>query len=289
MTHHLSLPALAAALILIAMLAMAGCKSNKIFLPAINAGAANIELQGKFVWFDLHSTDMTAASNFYDKLFGWDFTRTNDLYPHVKTIHHRGQAIGSLFGREPETGRSEWISVMSVPDTDVMVELVEELGGKVETPAKDMPNRGEQVTVLDNQGARITLLKSSSGDPVDGPYIYNGFMGSELWTTTPAKATHFYVQLGRYKTTTLDSQTAHPYVLLLTKDKPRATINDLLPKSDTPRWIPIVMVQKLLSVLTQVDKLGGKVILPPDPSFRQGTAAVIQDPSGAFITLQQSK
>lgn len=275
-------------MLLLAFMVMAGCKSTKIILPTVSENAANIQLQGKFVWFDLYTTDMTSASNFYDALFGWDFERTNDLQPQVKTIFHRGKPIGNMFGRDAEPGDSEWISSLSVPEVSVMTEMVEELGGTVQSPPKVMPDRGVQAVVLDAQGAKIALLTSSTGDPMDTPFAINRWMGSELWTSDPTKATTFYVHLAQYTPTTMDEQTSMPYTLLSTKGHPRATINASLQKSTKPQWVPLILVNNLLNILTRVEKLGGTVLLPPDPAFRKGQAAIIQDPSGAMVSIQQA-
>ena len=194
----------AIALLLFTFFGLAGCASNKIIVPAISDNAAGIHLPGKFVWFDLFTTDMTAASNFYDALLGWDFERTNEINPAVKTIYQNGKPIANMIGRNGEPGQSKWLSYMSVEDVDTGIAIAQNNGGSEYKPAKELPNRGRVAVIHDPQGATVALLTSSSGDPQDNAFVSNRWLGCELWTTDVDAAVAFYQKLAGYDVSLVD-------------------------------------------------------------------------------------
>jgi hypothetical protein len=55
----------------------------------------------------------------------------------------------------------------------------------------------------------------------------------------------------------------------------------------TPLWLPYVRVADPAAVVAKVAGLGGQVLLKPDPKHRNGTVAVIADPTGAEVAIQK--
>ena len=54
-----------------------------------------------------------------------------------------------------------------------------------------------------------------------------------------------------------------------------------------PVWLTYFGVEDPVSAAARVEALGGKVILPPSPQLRDGTMAVVTDPTGALFALQK--
>jgi predicted enzyme related to lactoylglutathione lyase len=52
-------------------------------------------------------------------------------------------------------------------------------------------------------------------------------------------------------------------------------------------WIPYVRVEDPDAVAERAVALGGKIVIPPRPEVRNGTLAVVLDPSGAPVALQK--
>jgi predicted enzyme related to lactoylglutathione lyase len=52
-------------------------------------------------------------------------------------------------------------------------------------------------------------------------------------------------------------------------------------------WIPYVRVDDPAALAERVPELGGRVIVAPRPEVREGTLAVVLDPSGAPVALQK--
>jgi len=274
-------------LALFTVFGLAGCASQKVIVPPVSNSAAFLRLPGKFVWFDLYTTDMTSASNFYDALFDWDFERTNDTNPRIKTVFHRGKAIGNMIGRESEPGNSQWLSYMSVEDVDSSVVAAENMGATLHIPAKELPNRGRIAVILDPQKAGVALLTSSTGDPVDDKYVINRWLGCELWTTDVDGAGLFYKKLVGYDVELKDMKGKGKYSLLTRRGKRRGGIAKIPWDDVKPEWIPYIAVENVLATTMKAQTVGGTVILAPDMSIKEGRVAIIADPSGAVFGIQQ--
>jgi hypothetical protein len=54
-----------------------------------------------------------------------------------------------------------------------------------------------------------------------------------------------------------------------------------------PNWLPYVLVDDPGTLADRVEGLGGRVLLPTDPSRRNGSVAIIADPTGAALTIQK--
>jgi len=55
----------------------------------------------------------------------------------------------------------------------------------------------------------------------------------------------------------------------------------------TPNWLPYIRVEDPAILVERVASLGGKVILAPSEDIRNGSVALIADPSGAAVALQR--
>lgn len=273
--------------LMILLLALAGCPSNKIVFPAITEDAAQIQRPGKFVWFDLFSTDMTSCENFYEALFGWDFQRTNDYNPRVKTIFYQSKPIANMIGRESEPGDSQWLSYMSTENVETTLEMVVDGGGAVFRKAHDLPNRGREAAVIDPQGAAFALLDSPIGDPSDATLQPNIWLGSELWTTDVDGAARFYTFVAGYEVKAIQVHDKVQYRLLRKNGKRRGGIVSIPWKNMQPEWVPYIAVESVPAVVAQVEALGGKILIAPDMSVKEGRLAMIVDPSGAVFGIHQ--
>ena len=143
---------------------VAGCSSLK--LTPVTSPATGMHHQGKFVWYDLLTDDVTLAKNFYGELFNWSFKERGSY----TVVFNNGQAIGGIVeiqSKEGEESTARWIPLLSVDDVDKAVELVQKSGGTIHEGPVDMPNRGRGSLISDPQGAPLLLLRAFDGDPPD--------------------------------------------------------------------------------------------------------------------------
>ncbi len=78
-----------------------------------------------------------------------------------------------------------------------------------------------------------------------------------------------------------------PYTVFKRDGTPRAgLLVDPFPEV-TPYWLSYVRVEDPAAVVAKVEGLGGQVLLKPDPKHRNGTVAIIADPTGAEVAIQK--
>ncbi|WP_031485341.1 VOC family protein [Maridesulfovibrio frigidus] len=277
---------LVATLILLAFFGLTGCAS-KIIVPPISETATDIHYSGKFVWFDLFTTDINAASNFYHALFGWGFQDTSTANPDVKTVFQNGKPIANMINRSTKSESSQWLSYMSVPDVDSAVVIVQNNNGSVYKDSKEFPDRGKVAIILDPQKAAVALLTSSTGDPQDGNFIPNRWLGCELWTTDVDMAVSFYQKLAGYEVNLVDVHAKVEYRMLFSDGKRRAGVVSIPWKDITPEWVPYILVEDVLQTTAKALELGGKILISPDMSVKEGHIAILSDPTGAVFGIQQ--
>jgi uncharacterized protein len=115
---------------------------------------------GAFSWFELMTTDTTAAKEFYSKLFGWSM-KDQPMPEMIYTVLSAGdQQVGGL---SPIPAKAQgmpptWGVYVTVDDVDVAVTLTEELGGKVLMPPRDIPDVGRFALIQDPQGAVLSII-----------------------------------------------------------------------------------------------------------------------------------
>ena len=75
---------------IIVFLLLSGC--SKLDLTPVASPSTGVYHQGKFVWYDLLTTDVAAARGFYGELFGWSFKEQG----RYTVVLNNGQAIGGI-------------------------------------------------------------------------------------------------------------------------------------------------------------------------------------------------
>jgi len=268
---------------------VSGCAEKQVILPGVSNAPGSSRHVGKFIWFDLFTTDLPGACSFYGRLFGWSFEDTAQGNSNIKTISNEGIPMGNAVQIKSDSGKitdSRWISFMSVANVDQAVGRITQNGGIVQIPPKEVPNRGRLALVHDPEGAPFAVLTSTKGDPPDGPYVPNGWIGSELWTRNVDKSLEFYGHLAGYQPETRKVGAALNYLLFIRDGQPRGGMVKIPWKDVTPNWVPYIGVSDIEAVVEKAERLGGKVLIGLDPD-REDDVAILTDPSGAVFGVQQ--
>jgi predicted enzyme related to lactoylglutathione lyase len=275
---------------LVCALLVAGCAPTTPTVPPVSPTSTTTREIGNFVWYDLLTTDVPAAQRFYGELFGWSFDGGGQESPGYITIVHDGRPIGAIVASDrlqQEVNASQWVSSLSVQDVDETAEAVERLGGSVVTPPRDLPERGRVAVVRDNQGALLALLRSSSGDPPVDRSRVGGWLWTELWTRDVESSLAFYRELMGYEVGDGDLGGNVEYRVLESGGTPRAGILPFEVDGVQPNWLPYVLVDDPQALAARVETLGGRVLIAPRSEIRNGSVALIADPSGAALTIQK--
>jgi hypothetical protein len=274
----------------VAVFLAVACSSRSQNAPP--PGAANVApsaLTGKFVWRDLVTEDPAACRRFYGDLLGWEFedTRRGDR-PYV-LARLGGRYVGGIVAIPPDQSQelSQWLGYMSVPDVDAAVAQVTQAGGRALVAPREVGSIGRAAVVVDPQGAAVGFLRRAAGDPADEPSpIVGRFFWMEYLARDPDAALSFYKALAGYESEARQTPAGFPYQVL-TRGRPRAGLMKIPNESVRPNWLAYVRVEDPAALAARVVSLGGKVLIAPRPEIRNGTLAVISDPSGAVLALQK--
>jgi predicted enzyme related to lactoylglutathione lyase len=281
---------------LLAVLLVAGCTATRFSLPPVAGEAGGNRLPGKVVWHDLLTDTPAASRAFYAELFGWQFENIPLPGVNYTLIRHQGEVIGGMVDQTrlpTEADISQWVTVVSVAGIEAATASVRAAGGTVFTPPTDLGERGVIAVVADPQGAVLALLETA-GDPVDRPGVPapGRFLWDELWTADPVAAAEFYQTLAPYEVrreTVSWPEASVDYQLLRSGGELRAGIRGNPFAGLKPMWVNYLRIADgaaLEELLSRVEPLGGKVLVPAVAHPAGGMVALIAGPSGAGIALQ---
>jgi len=257
----------------------------EVRVPRVTPASTGKYQYGKFVWFDLATSDVQAAKHFYGELFGWVFSELAEKEVRYTVIENRNRMIGGIVADpEADGSASVWIGSISVPNVDRAAQQTKDAGGVVHDPPSFLKDRGRTTFVTDPQGAAVAFLRASGGDPPDREPSPGDFGWVELWTPDLAGSLAFYVSLG-YTAGGLQIRGDEPYRVLKVAGEPQAGVVELEGDDAGSGWLPYVAVDDLSVTLERVVALGGEVVVEPDPEFIEGQAAVIVDPTGAVLAV----
>jgi predicted enzyme related to lactoylglutathione lyase len=247
-------------------------------------------LIGKMVWHDLITEDIDAARRFYGGLFGWTFEESTTRGDDYLLARDGNVYVAGLVPIErPDDGTrlSRWLPYVSVPDVDDAVERSVAAGATVAASPRDV-GLGRVAAIVDPQGAVVGLARSAVGDPDDRTTAAapGRVVWSELLAADPAAAAAFYQTVVGYAPRTIERRRG-TYTLLAAAGKDRAGILENPSEEWEPLWLTYFGVDDPRAAAATAAELGGHIVLEPSPEIREGSMAIVTDPSGAVLVLQR--
>lgn len=248
-------------------------------------------LVGKVVWNDLITDDLESARRFYGQMFGWTFETSSRPGGREYVLARAGDIyVAGLVPADPAADGvelSRWLPYVSVEDVDGAVSRAE-AGGATVAVAPRKVSLGEVAAIVDPEGAVIGLARSDIGDPDDrttaaGP---GRVLWTELLSDDPDAAGAFYASVVGYDVRTIERR-GGTYTLLANRGSDRAGILPNPTESWDPVWLTYIGVEDPAASAALARELGGQVLLAASPEVREGTMAVVTDPSGAVLVLQK--
>ncbi len=248
-------------------------------------------LVGKVIWHDLITEDLDSARNFYGELLGWTFESSSGGRGEDYVIARNGDVIvGGMLELEAKNdgeNYSRWLPYISVDDVDAALTRSIAGGASVVAAARDV-NIGRVAAIVDPQGAVVGLARSNIGDPDD--VTTAAAPGRPVWTellaNDPQAAAVFYSSLANYDARTI-TRRGGEYTILASGGVDRAGIFQNPAEDEyTPVWITAFGVNDPAAAAAKAESLGGTIILPVSAELREGTTAVVTDPSGAILVLR---
>ena len=120
---------------------------------------------GRFVWYELMTTDPQAAIAFYGEVIGWK-AQPFEGGPYTMWVGSQGPLGGTMPLPEPAKKMGappHWMAHVEVADVDQSAARARELGGHVYVEPQDIPTIGRFAVIADPQGASISIFKPLQG------------------------------------------------------------------------------------------------------------------------------
>lgn len=234
--------------------------------------------QGKFVWYELMTSDTKAAEAFYSAILGWSAqdAGTPDM---SYTLFSAGSIQVAGLMAVPEEARKAgaqpgWTGYVAVEDVDASAARIAEAGGRVHHGPADIPGVGRFAVVADPQGAALVVFHSTSEAPASVPNDKPGYAGwRELHAADREAAFAFYsAQFGWSKAEAVDMGPMGIYQLVAAGGE---TFGGMMTKPETepkPFWLYYFNVEAIDAAVLRVKAAGGQVVNGPQ-----------QVPGGTFI------
>lgn len=242
--------------------------------------------KGRFVWHELHTTDVKKARSFYGELLGWKTKEVPMGESTYEIISVDGRDIGGLM--KSETARSSWLGYAAVDDVDATAAAAKKRGGKELVPPSDIPGVGRFSVLADPQGAVLAAFKGSEGYPPEPEKApFGTFCWDELWTTDVSVAREYYSALFGYSV----EEAPMPGVTYLLFKRGKVETAGAMKSPDPkvpPMWLTYVVVNDVDQAFARAQKLGGQALNPPADIPGIGRFAIVADPTGAPIALYKS-
>jgi predicted enzyme related to lactoylglutathione lyase len=249
---------------------------------------------GRLVWYELLTSDPTAAIAFYTHVVGWKAERFGDS-DYTMWTGSQGPLGGVT--QLPEQAKQMgappyWQVNIQVANVDETVKKVKELGGQVFV-TEDIPTVGRFAVIADPQGAVVAVF-TPSGDMASHDVAKPGeFSWNELYTTDHEAAFRFYQTIaGWERLGEFDMGPMGTYLLwgrggkqlggMMTKPQGMKTPDG----GEIPTaWMFYVTTDDLEAALERAKGQGARVLNGPMPVPGGQRIVQLMDPQGGAFAL----
>ena len=249
-----------------------------------------VNSQGRFVWYELITTETEAAKSFYADVMGWD-TGEVSMPGTTCTLFSVGDiSVGGLM-KLPNDARNmgakpHWIGYVEVDDVEATNDRLKQLGGAVHVPPTDIPNVGRFSIVADPQLATLALLERLQPQERRVQPDTLGCVGwHELLAADWKKALAFYSELFGW-------QKAEANVGARGTDQRFSvggqTIGGVVtkpPKVPVPFWLYYFNIGDIDAAVKRVKVGGGQILNGPVEVLGGSWIIHCRDPQGAIFAL----
>jgi uncharacterized protein len=247
---------------------------------------------GKFVWYDVMTTDTKAAESFYRNVIGWS-AQDAGMSDRSYTLLSVGSTMVGGLMPIPEDARAMgvppcWMGYIGVDDVDAYAARVQAAGGAVHRAPEDIPGVGRFAVVADPHGAGFILFKGAS-DQTPAPVAWGtpGHIGwHELHAGDGPSDFDFYSGLfGWTKAMAVDMGPMGVYQTFAAGDSPCGGMMTKVPELPAPFWLYYFNVDDINAAITRVKNNGGEILMGPHEVPGGSWIAQCRDPQGAMFAM----
>jgi uncharacterized protein len=250
-----------------------------------------IDYHGRFVWYELITTDMAAAKVFYASVVGWGAqdastpTMTYALFTAGKAF------VSGLVGLSEDARKlgatPRWVGYVGVDDVDAAVDRIKRRGGAVHIPPTDVSDLSRFSIVADPQMASLALIKWLRPNQQITDLGQAGRVGwHELLSIDLEKAFAFYGELFDWQKAEADAGPLGTYQLFSAGGQTIGGMFTMPPTVSIPFWLYYFNVGNIDVAAERVRAGGGRVIEGPLELPGGSWIARCMDPQGAMFALE---
>jgi uncharacterized protein len=247
---------------------------------------------GRFVWYELMTTDMVAAKAFYSHVMGWGVQEASTPDLAYNKFTAAAAAVGGLM-ELPEAARKmgatpRWMGYVGVSDVEAAADRIARLGGAVYVPPTNS-NIGRISVVADPQTATLALVEGAI--PGQQPLADLDGLGHVGWHELRAadwqKAFAFYGELfGWQKADSEIGTSTDAYQLFSAAGQTIGGMFTKRPIEPVPYWLYYFNIGDFDDAAERVRRGGGKIFEGPFEVPGGSWIARCIDPQGAIFALQ---
>ena len=256
---------------------------------------ATSTLLGRPVWYELMTTDMKAAENFYKNVVGWT-TKPFEGAGQPYTMFNRSSevSVGGVMTTPSEMNAPPvWAMYLAVPKLEEAVASIKRLGGKTDTEVIEIPDVGRLQMMKDPQGAEFYIIEPAPTEQRPEKAAEVGEASwHELMTTDWKAAMKFYQEaFGWQPSEQMDMGAMGTYQMF---NRPHGMIGGIMNKPKEmanvpPYWLIYFRVPDVDAAAERIKANGGKIISGPMEVPGGDRVLSATDPQGAAFGLHARK
>ena len=246
--------------------------------------------KGQHLWYDLITTDLPGAKDFYQSVIGWG-TQPFEGGPGPYDMWTVGERPVGGSVELPEEARKQgapphWMAYIGTPDADATAQRAVELGA-THLHTEEIPQVGKFAIIQDPFGAVFSAFQpAGESPPSEGKPTHGEFSWAELMTEDYEKAYAFYADLfGWDKGQPMDMGPMGIYQLIRLGDRDFGGIMNKPEGMPMSAWIYYVNVDDIDKAVEGVKANGGQVLNGPIEVPGGDRVAQCQDPQGGTFAL----
>jgi len=250
-----------------------------------------VNFHGRFVWYELMTTDIEAAKAFYTNVVGWG-TLDASMPGMAYTLFTVGEASVSGLMILPEDAKKmgakpRWIGFVGVTDVDATANRIKQLGGTVQVPPTDIPGISRFSVVADPQMATLALVKwLRSRQELPAALDAPGQVGwHELFAADWEKAFAFYGELFGWQKAGADVSAMGTYQLFGAGGQTIGGMFTKRPTQPVPFWLYYFNIDDIDAAAKRVKAGGGQILNGPIEVSDGNCVVQCTDPQDAMFAL----
>jgi predicted enzyme related to lactoylglutathione lyase len=246
---------------------------------------------GRFLWYELVTTDMQGARAFYTHVVGWGAQDAATADTAYTLFTAAGSAVAGLMSLPADAAQSGsrpgWLGYVAVDDVDRAAARAQELGGGVRVAPKEIANISRFAILVDPQMAAIGLFKwlTQHAQFATGTNKLGGVGWHELVAADWESAWRFYAALFGWQKEETDTGALGTYQLFSAAGETIGGMFNKPAEVTVPFWLYYFNVAEIDDAMQRVKAARGQIL--DAPIEIPGGRWILQctDPQGAMFAL----